>query len=131
MSIFGKRSGSATANPGDPVVEPKSRFGKMFKRALEEGKFQELYAPMITGERKRPDIPDVNKDGVGDSSDLEVLSGSLNKLGARRFSKGGEVKGYNCGGMVHGKKYNTGGIAENSCRGGGKALRGTKFRGVK
>lgn len=50
--------------------------------------------------------------------DFEILT--------RGMKKGGKVKAYKSGGSVRG--YESGGAA---CRGGGKAMSGTKFRGVR
>lgn len=58
-------------------------------------------------------------------------SKGMNTLASKRPDVAKKIMGYNCGGMVHGKKYNMGGMAENMCRGGGQATAGTKFRGVK
>ena len=44
-------------------------------------------------------------------------------------AKGGAVRKYKGGGMVEGYEY--GGEVGGSCRGGGAALRGTKFSGCK
>lgn len=127
---FGKKSGSATYDPNvaNPPAEPRGFLGKAFRR-LSEQMAEQKQAQALTGNPNRVDpneIPDVNRDGLRDQRDLELLA-----RGARgtqmRFAKGGEVKKYSRGGMA----YSEGGMAENTCRGGGAALRGTKFRGCK
>jgi len=86
--------------------------------------------PGSKGKKMGPDIPDVNNDGVGDKEDLKlirIMSSDATGYGIshrrtddKKYSAGGEVKGYAPGGLV-----------ENSCRGGRSAIAGTKFRGVK
>ena len=90
---------------------------------------------------------DVNKDGKIDEKDFKILNADRTRGADAEFSRDVEAgnrnrqreqaarikremkdaDGYKCGGSVKGK-YADGGMV---CRGGGSAIGGTKFRGVR
>ena len=70
----------------------------------------------------------IEESNLDDRSTLieSKFKGQDRKANRYKYNKGGAVKGYKGGGKVRGYK-DGGGV----CRGGGAAVSGTKFRGVK
>ena len=70
----------------------------------------------------------IEESNLDDQSTLNEakFKGQDRKANRYKYNKGGAVKGYMGGGKVRG--YKDGGVV---CRGGGAAVSGTKFRGVK
>ena len=93
---------------GDTNTSEDRAINRAMDKAMREG----LISPKNAGEMKARTFIDSIDDAYGNKPE--------------KYNKGGAVKGYMGGGKVRG--YKNGGSV---CRGGGAAVSGTKFSGVK
>lgn len=126
-----KKLKTSKANSGAQLFMSDDAKEQMLNRPFEGAEIERLIDRAIKNRREEGKITpeESGKTSAYTYGDMISRSYENDKPRVSKKKYGGKVAKMKYGGMVEGYEY--GGEAGGSCRGGGAALRGTKFSGCK